>query len=370
MTRFITIVMLFSFMQSFSVIAGTNAVKVPVIYCSDIFHPHDDPDDHFDLSSIYAITEIDIKAIILDQGLKQEQKPGKIPVEQLNNLTGRNIPWAIGLSQKLENPSDKRLCEAEKYQQAVNLIIKVLEQSQKPLTIISVGSLRDVAAVYNRKPDLFRQKVSRIFSFIGDAQGAFQEYNVGLDPHAYKCVLNSGLPLYWVPCFDGGLWHNDNGKASYWKASHATLLKDASKPVLNYFIYALLHKNEINPTAFLHKKTLEDEKQKVLAGQRNLWCTAVFPYIAKRKYVIRDGNCLAVPADKVRNNDKVTELFTFSPVKVYVDDMGKESYKNNPDSHTVNRFQIINMETYAQSMTSVTNELIRELSFNKMKINK
>ena len=41
---------------------------VPVIYCTDLFHPHVDPDDHFDLATLYAMPELEIKGIVLDQG--------------------------------------------------------------------------------------------------------------------------------------------------------------------------------------------------------------------------------------------------------------------------------------------------------------
>ncbi|HYW80469.1 MAG TPA: nucleoside hydrolase, partial [Thermoguttaceae bacterium] len=213
--------------------ASAGEAKVPVIYCSDLFHPHDDPDDHFDIASLYAIEEIDIKAVILDQGAKQERQPGAIPVGQVNQLTGRKVPFAIGLPQRLTHSADTGLDQPERYQGAVRLILTVLETSPVPVTIITVGSLRDVAAAHNRRPELFRTKVSRIFSFIGDAKGAFQEYNVSLDPHAYESVMNAELPLYWVPCFDGGLWKNEDGNASFWQASHAVLLRDASEPVLN-----------------------------------------------------------------------------------------------------------------------------------------
>ena len=87
--------------------------KVPIIYCTDLFHPHDDPDDHFDIACLYAIEEVEIKAIILDQGRKQKQKPGSIPVSQLNHITGRNIPYASGLSDKLQSPGDKGLSQAK-----------------------------------------------------------------------------------------------------------------------------------------------------------------------------------------------------------------------------------------------------------------
>jgi hypothetical protein len=46
----------------------TPAGRIPVLYCTDLFHPHDDPDDHFDLATLYAIPEFDLRGIVLDQG--------------------------------------------------------------------------------------------------------------------------------------------------------------------------------------------------------------------------------------------------------------------------------------------------------------
>ena len=82
-----------------SVGAAAEATRsVPVIYCTDLFHPHDDPDDHFDLATLYAMPELDIKGIVLDQGQKQLERPGRIPVSQMNRITGRNVPAVIGLA--------------------------------------------------------------------------------------------------------------------------------------------------------------------------------------------------------------------------------------------------------------------------------
>jgi hypothetical protein len=61
---------------------------VPVIYCTDLFHPYDDPDDHFDLATLYAMPELEIKGIVLDQGRKQLERPGRIPVSQLSQRCG------------------------------------------------------------------------------------------------------------------------------------------------------------------------------------------------------------------------------------------------------------------------------------------
>ena len=68
--------------------------RVPVIYSTDLFHPHDDPDDHFDLATLFAIERFDIRAVILDLGDRQKGKPGRIPLEQMLALRGRRVPWA------------------------------------------------------------------------------------------------------------------------------------------------------------------------------------------------------------------------------------------------------------------------------------
>jgi hypothetical protein len=333
--------------------------EIPVIYCTDLFHPHDDPDDHFDLATIYAIREFDIKAIILDQGRKQEKKPGRIPVEQLNRLTGRNVPWANGLADPLKTPDDKAGDQDPKYQRGVELILDTLRRSKEPVTIITVGSVRDVAAALNRAPALGGRKVAKLVMFIGDAQSAFQEYNVKLDPNAYIRVMNSGLPIWWVPCFDGGPWQNE-GNASFWQANHADLLRNVSNQVMNYFIYAL-EKETSNHIGYLDQQVSEQARERVLSGKRNLWCCAVFAEIANRSIVQRDGEWLAVPAGAVKHDAHVIKVFSYVPVWLVVDRHTNVVYGQEPRSHEVNRFHVVNKELYPQVMTSVTNHLLSHL---------
>ena len=100
--------------------------SVPVIYCTDLFHPHEDPDDHFDLATLYAMPELDIKGVVLDQGRKQLERPGRIPVAQMNKLTGRNVTAVIGLADPLKNPDDRALDQPAQFQGAVELIVQTL----------------------------------------------------------------------------------------------------------------------------------------------------------------------------------------------------------------------------------------------------
>lgn len=346
-----------------NIYANTNKPekRVPVIYCTDLFHPHDDPDDHFDIACLYAIQEIEIKAIILDQGQKQTKKPGSIPISQLNHITGRNVPYAIGLSDRLKTASDKGLWQAKEYQYGVELILKILKTSKAPVTIISVGSLRDIAAGYNRSPDLFKNKVDRLFIFIGEASAKGHiEYNVGLDKKAYIRIMNSGLPVYWVPCFDGGPWQN-NGRASYWRASHKDLLGRASAKVMNYFIYALLQKNQKNPIQYLDKQVNTDEQKRVLSMNRNLWCTAIFAHIAGRRFVRRENEFISVPMNVSYNKEQEIRPFKFDEVSVFVDEQANVLYEDTNRAGRIMQFHVLTDDIYAEVMTSVTAQLLLQL---------
>ena len=336
--------------------------SVPVIYCTDLFHPHDDPDDHFDLATLYAMPELDIKAVVLDQGRKQLERPGRIPVSQMNKLTGRNVPAAIGLADPLKSPKDKALDQPAQFQGAVGLIVETLRASRRPVCIATAGSVRDVVCALNREPRLFRKKVAMVLAFIGEASDTgFQEYNVGLDPQAFIGLMRSGLPVYWVPCFDGGLWQN-RGHASFWRASQQTLLQGAIPELNQYFIYALA-KETAEPLAFLSRPIESERQARLFAGTRNLWCAAVLGVMSGREVLFDGSKWTSVlphhgwsgPAARWK------PLFGFSEVQVSVNDTGVVSYGKRPGSHKVRRFEVRDSAQYEQGMVAATAALLSSL---------
>ena len=319
-----------------------SSAAVPVIYCSDLFHPHEDPDDHFDLATIYSMAELDLKLIVLDQGERQRQSPGQIPVSQMNRLTGRQVPAVSGLARKLKSPLDQALDQPPEFQQAVARILQTLRESVVPMTIAAVGSMRDVTAAFNREPALFRAKVGRLLIFIGEAsEPSFVEYNVQLDPQAYVGLMRSGLPIWWVPCFDGGLWQN-KGHASFWKAKHRELLQDAAPGLIQYFTYAL-EKEKADPLAFLTQPVDIVRKEKLFAGERNLWCTAVF-------------NAMTWPAGKTAN-----DVFGFVPVDVSIADDAVISMGKSATSKPIMLFAVLDRAHYAEAMTRATAQRLATL---------
>jgi 3',5'-cyclic AMP phosphodiesterase CpdA len=344
-------------------VARPGSRRVPLIYCTDLYHPHIDPDDHFDLATIFALEEIDLRAIVLDDGAKQKERPGLVAVRQLEAITHRRVPVAVGLSRPLRSPKDDAKDDAKDWQAGVELILETLRKSPDPVAIVAVGSLRDVAAAFNREPYLVADKVDRIFAFIGDAHStpgfAFREYNVMLDVQAYRRVLRSGLPVFWVPCFDGGAWQNA-GRASFWRAKHRDLLSRVKSPLKQYFIHALEHRMPADPIAFLEEPVDEKSWEGVLAGERNLWCTAVFTAIADRALVRRDGRAgSVVPGGKVEGEP--VEPFRFERTLVDIDPTGLTLYPGSVPRYPVHLFRVNDPASYPRTMTELTADILESL---------
>ena len=180
--------------------AGEAPSRIPILYSTDLHHPHMDPDDHFDLATLFAIPEFDIRGIVLDCGDRQLKTPGNIPVKQMMHLTGREVPFAIGLGKPLTEPTDDGGDQPEHFQRAVALLLDMLRQTPEKVTVFTTGSVRDVAAAFNREPELLRRKIARLYINIGNPAPAESsrkyEYNVKLDRNAYTCIMRSGLPIY------------------------------------------------------------------------------------------------------------------------------------------------------------------------------
>jgi hypothetical protein len=272
------------------------------------------------------------------------------------------VPAVFGLGTKLRSPGDTALDQPVEFQQGVTTILSVLRTSAPPVMIITVGSVRDVVAAFNREPALFRAKVGKLMVFIGEASNAhFREWNVQLDPQAYVGLMRSGLPIYWVPCFDGGLWKND-GHASFWRAKHADLLREDSPHLLQYFIYAL-ERETAEPLGFLSKPVDAARRERLMAGTRNLWCTAIFGSLAGRD-ILREGpDYVSKPRPPARAMDRTlrNELFEFQEVELHITDDAVVQYGAHPEAHKVMRFTVLDRTNYDRGMTEATAGLLASL---------
>ncbi len=310
--------------------------------------------------------ELDLKGILLEQGDKQLKKPGAIPVSQMNKITGRNVPTVIGLAEKLVSPTDEALDQKPEFQKGVEFILDTLRKSPSPVMIATAGSVRDVVAAYNRNPALFRRKVGKLLIFIGEASDpSFQEFNVRLDLQAYVGLMRSGLPIYWVPCFDGGSWKNA-GHASFWNAKQEDLLREASPELIQFFIYAL-EKETSDPLSFLSFPPDPQRQARLFARTRNLWCTVIFGVLSGRQVAFDGTTYRSVsPTNRTAQGAAPTiDLFGFSEVDISISDDGTVRYGKNPDSKKVMRFEVRDKARYAEGMTALTADLLSTLGRRK-----
>ena len=300
--------------------------RIPMIYSSDLFQPPDDPDDHYDLAMLFSLEEIELKAMIFDLASTRRQKEevGKNALEQLTKITGHSpVPWKIGLRNPLLSPDDKALDQPQEYQGGVELILSTLEQSEEKVVMFLVGSCRDFVVAFNRNPDLLKRKVKAIYVNAGNGSKGIQtEWNVTLDPYAYAGLMMSGLPIYWCPCFTDTYTictpeEIAAGKAFYTYylvPNQAELLASASKPVKNYFGYALYGLRE-EPLGYLNREPLL-----LPEGERNMWCTGPFLHAAGREiYQTQNGQWIACTPEKAKTmgiTSPPVEVFHFEPVHV------------------------------------------------------
>ena len=201
----------------------------------------------------------------------------------------------------------------EEFQGGIELILSTLRESKEKVVLFTTGSLRDVAAAYNREPELLRAKVRAVYFNAGNGPGGVQnEWNVKLDPKAYQRVFESGLPLYWCPCF------GQDGYQTYFVVDQRTVVTACRPPLQNFFVYCLT-KSEQEPIAFLSSvgNTLPE-------GPRSMWCTGPLYHAAGRRIYQRgpDDFVALTPGQAQQFGLQAKEIaaFAFQPFRASTTD--------------------------------------------------
>jgi pyrimidine-specific ribonucleoside hydrolase len=98
----------------------------------------------------------------------------------------------------LDGPSLPEPRQPESELSAFALMVKLLEESEVPVTLIPTGALTNTAMLLLARPDL-KKKISRISLMGGSAVGGnwtpSAEFNILVDPEAAQIVFSSGLPI-------------------------------------------------------------------------------------------------------------------------------------------------------------------------------
>jgi hypothetical protein len=268
--------------------------SLPIVHTTDLFRPHDDPDDHWDLACLYALAKqgyLDLRAVIIDSPPAGKRgDPDVMAVAQMNYLTGKNVPLLIGPATSAVGVSAARLASPQNGAGSRELL-EILRRSAEPVAISIGGSSECVALALQLEPALFATKCAGIYLNAGfgapsPVGGAGLEANVNAHPASYAALFKSPCPLYWMPCFEGA-WKDFRMSewGTYFRIRQGDVLPRLSEPLQNYFAMVARDgvpaaDNAAGPTVspnwlrYLLGPKDETISAKLRASGRNMWCTA------------------------------------------------------------------------------------------------
>jgi hypothetical protein len=335
---------------------------IPFIHTTDLYNPPQDPDDHVDLATVFALPELDLRAVILDPTRKfvEQHDPGYVPVAQLNYLTGRAVPVAAGPIDPLQSPSDTAKDRPRREQAGIELLLHAISLCNEPAFVSVMGSARVIAAAWNREPKLLQQIVRAVLVNAGATTGKpGAEWNVDLDVHAWVALMRSGLPILWYPCTGE---HGPTGldpHNTYWPVSHQRLFDGLPQPLRAYFDYAFNQDARGDIVRALSTLGGGPSWEKVLAGQRNMWSTA--------SLIMAAGRVLAQTSEgwrfvtKEQAGGLTLQTLEMLPISCEVDDSGVVRWSLKPDPGNVRIFCRKPDEEHVRAMGEATNALLRQM---------
>ena len=341
------------------------AAPIPLIHCTDIFHPPADPDDFWDLATVYALMnqgKVDLKGIVFDyhRPMVSETVPhaGDSAVEavaQLNYLTGAVVPTAVGSSKRLSSTSDNQSDVPIRDRAGVNLILKILRETSDPVAISVVGSSIDVALAANTQPDLFKEKCRAVYLLAGTGTTDPEKranfcYNVRLDPTAFRSCFRLPCPLYWFPAFEtvpnSADWYfrvKVQRYGCFWKFQQREVLPFLSPLVQNYFIYALSHEKNPNWLRIMQGEVDREQLEKIGSQTRYMWSTAALLHLAGMA-VCDDGKVTPLHEAGER------AVCGFEPIVVQTNESGVSDWRIDESSNDRFIFEVKNVSLYQPTM--------------------
>ncbi len=347
-----------------------DTAKIPLLHITDLYQPPQDPDDQVDLATVYALDVFDLKGIVLDithkflvsapKGFDIPRDPGFVPVTQLNYLTGRSVPVAMGPTQPLKTPDDKAWGRPLQEQAGIELILQILEQSDEPVVITMGGSARAMAVAFNRNPELVKLKTKAIILNAGWTAGTKREWNVMLDTAAYVRLWQSGLPIHWFPpatrrsAFDAA---NDRG--TYWKVSHKTLFKDIPDKLRGWFAYGFSGSQRGDIIRALSDEGSGSVWAMILEGQRNMWSTASLAMTAGRVLAKTSQGWRFIPKNEA--NALTTWPLRLDPIKAKAISNGMVEWKITDEKTNYYLFGRKGGVEYGTAMAEALNALLQNM---------
>ena len=338
--------------------------KVPVLHITDLFRPHMDPDDHWDLACIFALAhrgEIDLKGVLIDHPPtnRTNRNPDISAVAQMNLICNLFVPTGVGSPHRLKSRNDIQTFASDTDHYGVRMILNILKQSPRPVVINILGSSRDVAIAGKTDPDLFANKCAAIYLNAGTGSPNMSpssklEYNVTLGKFAYAAIFDLSCPVYWMPCFEEMESRRERSIREYgthYEFQQDQILPHLSHNVQNYFAFMFGKYTDHNWLHYLKGPRDKALLTKVGGMIRHMWCTAGFFHAAGHT-VSTDG--IILPLEQKSDQP----VFTFDPIKITCADNGVTKWTHDDNSKRRFIFHVRDVNHYQSAMTTAMKSLL------------
>jgi len=347
-----------------------------MIHATDLFRPHNDPDDHWDLATVFALDSMglaDVRVVLCDFPIpRRRNDPDALAVAQLNYLTGLDVPLVVG-----PPPSESGLetvtSRSAELSGGIRAVLDVLRDAPRPVVINITGCCRNMALAATLDPELFARKCAAVYLNAGTGspdpdRASRLEYNVQLDPKAYAAIFKLPCPVYWMPCFEAirkepgiAMW-SVKEFGTFYRFRQRDILPQLSPRLQNFFTFLYQGgrrsgQQTVDRDGWLRKllgpvEASELQRQGELF--RNMWCTGGFLH-AVGKTVTVDGQIVSLGAEGMR------PVFTFESIDVQCDASGKTTWRfaNKPGNRYI--FHVRDVGRYEPAMTAALKMLLMQL---------
>ncbi len=350
---------------------------VPMLHVSDLFRPHNDPDDHWDLACVYALAmqgRVDLRGVLIDfPQPERSNDPDVQAVAQMNYLSGKAVGVMVGSPRSL-SPAEASRPEAKDDLRGVHTFLEILRASSRPVVVSILGSCRDVAIAGQLEPDLFASNCRAIYLNAGSgtpdpSRAERLEWNVHLDPASFAAIFRLPCPVYWMPCFEEvpqpGRPFEVARYGTFYRFRQADVLPQLPPRLQNFFAYMYRDGQVARRSAdavanggrwlqYLLGPVDFNVIQQQANLYRNMWCTAGFLHACGLS-VTRSGQIVAQSAA----GDPV---FSFEPVRVECSPAGVTRWEPATGASSRQLFQVRHSQEYATAMTTALTTLLSTFS--------
>lgn len=334
-----------------------------IIHTTDCFHPHNDPDDHFDLALQYALAaagHISLDGVIIDHPARSQggpYAPAANACAQLGMMSGVSVPVTVGAAVGCRSVGDMLADLGTDGVRGADEICRVLRRNPDKTALVMVGEASDIAAAVSAEPELFAEKCAGIYMVAGTAahpDGVEREWNVVCGRASYITVMRAQCPVYWCPCFQvlgaGADYfgeHNFGENCGMFLEEQAPLFDAMSSRLRAFFSYMFEKSTDPLWLDALEKMELSAAYHAEYRAMRRFYSTTA---------ILHAADLSAAPDGTLLPADDRCAVFSYAPIIAVCDDDGVMTwqYAAEPEAAAPRYIlRVRDIAAYGQSMMAV-----------------